>query len=103
LFILSNITLSAATDIAGHTMFSQNHDQCIHREGTENPAGKPSPSDLSVLATAGATAEKRTANQTSCGGGGSRGRRRRAIARQGEHGAVQLRACRRRPPRAYVA
>lgn len=59
------------------------------RAQRENPTGKPSPSDLSVLATAGATAEKRTANQTSCGGGGGgRGRRRRAIARQGENGAV---------------
>lgn len=85
LFMLLNITLSAATDIAGHTMFSQNHDRCIHTQRGHKESGKPSPSDLSVLATAGATAEKRTANQTSSGGG--RGRRRRAIARGAPRGA----------------
>ena len=58
---------------------------------------RPSPSGWSVLATADTATERRTASLTSCGCGG-RGRRRRAIARQGEHGASQLRACR-RPPR----
>ena len=58
---------------------------------------RPSPSGWSVFATADTATERRTASLTSCGCGG-RGRRRRAIARQGEHGASQLRACR-RPPR----
>ena len=68
------------------------------REEHDGRTCRPSPSGWSVLAAADTATERRTANPTSCGCGG-RGRRRRAIARQGEHGASQLRACR-RPPRA---
>ena len=100
LFMLLNITLSAATEIENQhcTECSEPWPMPLRSQREEHDRTcRPSPSGWSVLATADTATERRTASLTSCGCGG-RGRRRRAIACQGEHGASQLRACR-RPPR----